>query len=60
MEKFVVYLKGYYTLEYTSTKKEIVIEANNLEEADEKARKWCEEHSFMGGYDWFVERIFKQ
>lgn len=57
MKTYKVKLVGFDTCEYGSTEKEIEIQAENDSEAEKKAKKWCEENSYMGGYDWFIDRI---
>lgn len=57
MKTYKVKLVGFDTCEYGSIEKVIEIQAENEEMAKEQAKKWCEEHSYMGGYDWHIDRI---
>ena len=57
MKTYKAKLVGYDTMEYGSTEKSIEIQAENEEIAKEQAQKYCEEHSYMGGYDWYVNRV---
>jgi len=54
MKKFIVPLRGDDTCEFNHIDKNLEVEANNEEEAKEKAKQWCDENSYMGGYDWGV------
>ena len=49
---FKVNVRGYDTCEWRHIDKTIDIEASNKEEAEEKAKQWCSDNSYMGGYDW--------
>lgn len=48
------YLIGYDTCEYGHINKVIDVESK------EEAQKWCDENSYMGGYDWYIESISKE
>lgn len=52
-KKYKAYLTGFDTCEYNEAKK--VIEVDSKEEAEQ----WCQEHSSMGGYDWYVDNLFE-
>ena len=45
---------GYDTCEWSHINKTITVEATTKEEAIQKAKEWCDDHSEMGGYDWSV------
>lgn len=53
MNKYKIALIGYDTCEWGHIDKEIIVEANNKEEALEKANAWCKENTYMGGYEWY-------
>lgn len=55
--KYNANLIGYDTMEYGSARQTIEIIANDKDEAMIVAKDWCKEHSFMGGYEWHIERI---
>ena len=59
MEKtYKALIVGYYTLEFGDVvEKRLDFVADDIEEAKEKAQKWCEENTFMGGYDWHLQKI---
>lgn len=57
MKTYKAKLVGYDTMEYGSKEKSIEIQAEDKDSAKEKADKYCKEHSFMGGYDWYVSRV---
>ena len=52
---YKVEYKGFDTCEWGSKTEEAIIEAENEEEALKIANQWCEDHTFMGGYEWYVE-----
>lgn len=49
MKKYIAYLTGYDTLESGSTTKQLKVDSF------EEAKKWCNDNSYMGGYDWHVD-----
>ena len=57
MKRFRVQVRGYDTMGWGSRDSEMIIEAENLDQAKVLAQKWCDENSFMGGYDWGVQSI---
>lgn len=57
MKDYRVKVKGFDTCEWGSTEKYITIKADDDNQAKEKAEKWCESNTYMGGYEWYVKEI---
>ena len=53
--EFTFKLVGYHTNAWAHTNEELKIDAETEQEAVKQAEKWCEDHSFMGGYDWKID-----
>ena len=56
--KYTFKLVGYDTCEWSHTNHELEIESDTKDEAFKQAEKWCNEHSYMGGYDWKIDDYF--
>lgn len=56
--EFTFKLVGCHTNAWAHTYDELKIDAETEQEAVKQAEKWCEDHSFMGGYDWKIDDYF--
>lgn len=50
-KKYTAHLVGFNTTAWGSTNREIQVDS------EEEAKAWCNENSYMGGYDWYVETL---
>ena len=58
MMYFRVSIVGYDTCEFNDTYRTLFVEAENEDDANAKGKKWCEEHSYMGGNEWYLNSGF--
>lgn len=54
---YIVTLRGDDTLSFSHTTHVLEVKAENIGLAHNEAQKWCDEHSYMGGYEWFIKEI---
>lgn len=59
MKKFKVEFIGYSNSDGPTTENDMIIEANDLDEARKIANKWCDDNTDMCGYDWYINHIFE-
>ena len=50
-KKYTAHVTGFDTTAYGTTSR--TIQVNDVNEA----RNWCEENSFMGGYQWHIDYL---